>query len=217
MSSTSRLRITPAATLLYLAGTVGWSCWTRPSSNPSRTAQRVLEVATESFAASGYGEVTLDDVARAAGVTRGAVYHHYRNKAGLFRAVAAHLQAEVAGAVVTGAQSAGTDPTAQLRAGSHAFLDAITAGPAVQILLVDAPAVMGWAQWRELDARNSGAHLREALNRAGVPAEVLEATAAGLSGAMNEAALWLAGQPEDPAARQAAHQVVDQLLKAATG
>lgn len=187
------------------------------AADAARTAQRVLEVATESFAASGFAEVTVDGVARSAGVTRGAVYHHYRNKVGLFGAVAAHLQAEVAGAVVAEAQRAGNDPVAQLRAGSHAFLEAITAAPAVQVLLIDAPAVMGWAQWRELDVRNSGAHLRQALHRVGVPGELLEATAAQLSGAMNEAALWLAGHASDDASRRAAHQVLDRLLEAVTG
>lgn len=92
------------------------------------------------FAERGFAEVSLDDVAAAAGVTRGAVYHHYRSKSGLFGAVAAQLQAGVAEAVVAAAEEAGDLPGEQLRAGCHAFLDAITAGPAARILLIDAPA-----------------------------------------------------------------------------
>jgi AcrR family transcriptional regulator len=127
----------------------------------------------------------VDYGARAGGVTRGAVYHHYGNKAGLFGAVAAELQAGVATAVEDAAQDAGDDATEQLRAGSHAFLDAITAPPVVRVLLIDAPSVIGWARWRELDMESSEVHLREALAHAGVPAEVLDALTAQLSGAIN--------------------------------
>lgn len=187
------------------------------AADAARTAHAVLTTATTAFAAQGYTGVSLDDIARTAGVTRGAVYHHYANKAGLFAAVAEHLQAEVAVAVVAAAEQSGTAAPAQLRAGSHAFLDAITAAPAVRILLIDAPAVLGWAQWRAQDAAHSGSHLREALESAEVPPALLEATAVQLSGAMNEAALWLAQRPSDIAAHEAAHQVLDRLLDSIIG
>lgn len=178
----------------------------------ARTAQTVLTTATTAFAEHGYAGVSLEDIARSAGVTRGAIYHHFTNKVGLFTAVAEHLQAGVAAAVVRAAQDVGTAATAQLRAGSHGFLDAITAGPAVQVLLIDAPAVLGWQQWRTQDAAHSGSHLRQALASAGVPPALREATAVQLSGAMNEAALWLAQHLGDPGAREAAHLVLDRLL-----
>ena len=180
----------------------------------AQTAQHVLESATELFASRGFAEVSLDDVAQAAGVTRGAVYHHYRNKAGLFRAVAAQLQAHVAEAVVKAAEGAGTDPGDQLRAGSHAFLDTITAAPGVRILLIDAPSVVGWQEWRRLDAENSAAHLMDALRNVGVDDELLEAMSGQLSGAMNEAALWIAQHTDTATARQRAHIALDQLLTA---
>ncbi|MEE6280926.1 TetR family transcriptional regulator [Georgenia sp. MJ170] len=179
----------------------------------AQTARQVLAVATELFAGHGYAGVSLDDIARAAGVTRGAVYHHYGSKAGLFRAVAAELQTDVAAAVATAGQ-AGDDAVAQLRAGSHAFLDAITAAPAVRVLLLDAPAVMGWAQWRELDTAGSVRHLRQALAGVGVAADMLDAMTAHLSGAMNEAALWLAEQPPGSSARDACHRALDRVLQA---
>ncbi|GAA1752473.1 TetR family transcriptional regulator [Aeromicrobium alkaliterrae] len=178
------------------------------------TAAQVLDAATDAFAERGFPAVSLDDVAQSAGVTRGAIYHHFSNKAGLFGAVAARLQAEVASAVVASAERAGGDPAVQLRAGCHAFLDAITAAPARRLLLVDAPAVMGWTQWRQLDAKSSGVHLREALADAGVEIDRLEATAALLSGAMNEAALWIAEQPSVDGPREQAHDVLDRLIDA---
>ncbi|QOC93392.1 TetR/AcrR family transcriptional regulator [Micromonospora craniellae] len=181
----------------------------------ARTAQQVLDSAIDLFAAKGFADVSLDDVARSAGVTRGAVYHHYRNKPGLFRAAVAQLQAQVAERVVGAADRAGDDPGEQLRAGSHAFLDAITATHAVRILLVDGPAVLGWEHWRLLDAENSAAHLSEALRAAGVPDGLLGALTAQLSGAMNEAALWIARHDDASTAREQAHAALARLLTAA--
>ncbi|MFD7310979.1 TetR/AcrR family transcriptional regulator [Promicromonospora sp. NPDC059942] len=181
----------------------------------AHTARQVLDSATDLFAERGFAAVSLDDVAHAAEVTRGAVYHHYRNKQGLFLAVAARLQAQVADAVVAAADGAGKDAREQLRAGSHAFLDAITAGPALRVLLVDAPAVVGWAEWRRLDEANSAAHLREALREVGIADDLLDALTAQLSGAMNEAALWVAQQPDQAASAPQAHAALDRLLAAA--
>lgn len=178
----------------------------------ARTAKHILQTATELFGARGYAEVSLDDVARAAGVTRGAAYHHYGSKAGLFGAVTTDLQSHIATAVVEASDNAGPEPADQLRAGSHAFLDAITTGAAVRILLIDAPSIIGWDAWRQLDAENSAAHLREALHSVGIDEEHLDATTVHLSGAMNEAALWIAKHDDPATARERAHAVLDRLL-----
>lgn len=184
------------------------------AADAARTAQRVLDSAIDLFAARGFADVSLDDIAGFAEVTRGAIYHHFRNKASLFAAVAARLQSEIASAVVTAAESAGPEPGDQLRAGSHAFLDAITSGAAVRVLLIDAPAVIGWQEWRRLDAESSETHLRAALKVAGVPSELLDATTAQLSGAMNEAALWIAQHENPDLARARSHAALDRLLSA---
>lgn len=180
----------------------------------ARTAHRVLEVACDRFAEEGFAAASVDDIARRAGVTRGAVYHHYESKHGLFRAVATHLQSAVAARVVAAADSE-TDAAAQLRTGSHVFLDAITDDGAARVLLADAPAVLGWATWRELDAAASGRELREAIDALGtIPASLVDALTQQLSGAMNEAALWLAERPSDAQSRAAAHAALDLLLDA---
>lgn len=184
------------------------------AAHAARTAQLVLESATDLFASQGFADVSLDDVATAVGVTRGAVYHHYRSKAGLFGAVVDRLQSQVAAAVSLAATEAGPSPSDQLRAGSHAFLDAITSGTAARILLIDAPSVVGWQEWRRLDAENSAAHLRDALRDVGVPNDILDATTAQLSGAMNEAALWIAQHENTDVARAQAHSALDRLLAA---
>lgn len=183
------------------------------AADAARTAARILQSASCLFATRGYAQVSLDDIAHDAGVTRGAIYHHYQSKKGLFSAVAARLQAEVAEAVVAAAEAS---PSEQLRAGSHAFLDTITSRDFARILLVDAPSVVGWQEWRRLDDENSVAHLREALLNVQVPESLVDATAAHLSGAMNEAALWIAQHDAPEAARTEAHTALDQLLTAYT-
>lgn len=177
----------------------------------AQTAKDVLAAASDLFSVHGFAAVSIDDVARQAGVTRGAVYHHYGSKLGLFSATAEQLQAKVAHAVVAEAEDAGENAVAQLRAGCHAFLDAITSKSAARILLAEAPAVLGWSQWRQMDAENSVVHLREALKNAGTPQHLLEAATAQLSGAMNEASLWIVESSREKD-RDTAHQVLDQLI-----
>lgn len=180
----------------------------------AQTARRVLEVACDRFAADGFAAASVDDIARRARVTRGAVYHHYDGKRGLFLAVVTQLQGDVAARVVAAAEME-TDAAAQLRAGSHAFLDAITDAGSARVLLADAPAVLGWATWRAVDAAASGRELRAAVEAVGtVPAPLVDALTQQLSGAMNEAALWLAERPSDATARAAAHDALDVLIDA---
>jgi len=154
------------------------------------------------FAAKGYAAVGLSEIVAASGVTKGALYHHFDSKAELFRAVLTQVQQEV-GEQVAAAADAEPNPWTQLTSGCAAFLRAC-ADPLVQrIMLIDGPAVLGWHEWRALDEANSARHLHEALESlvgAGilVPQPIAPLTRL-LSGAMNEAALWLATTPDTDA------------------
>ncbi|WP_216587503.1 TetR/AcrR family transcriptional regulator [Streptomyces brasiliscabiei] len=178
------------------------------------TRRALLAEGRRRFADDGYHAVVLADVARAAGVTKGAAYHHFGSKAGLFRAVVAETQGEIGERV---AQAAGRhdDPWEQLRAGCRAFL-AAGSDPAVRrVLLVDAPTVLGWEEWRAMDEQSSARHLTEALALlvgTGIIADQpVEPLARLLSGAMNEAALWLA-RSTDPEALEQTVAALDRLL-----
>ncbi|MEU0633108.1 TetR/AcrR family transcriptional regulator [Streptomyces sp. NPDC005989] len=175
------------------------------------TRQALLAEGRRRFAADGYHHVVLAEVARAAGVTKGAAYHHFDSKAGLFRAVVAEVQHEL-GERVAAAAERYEDLWEQLRHGSRAFLTAGTDPAVRQILLVDAPTVLGWDEWRALDEESSARHLTDALKAltaAGIIADQpLEPLTRLLSGAMNEAALWIA-RGGDP---HAAEQALDRLL-----
>ncbi|MEU9607248.1 TetR/AcrR family transcriptional regulator [Streptomyces sp. NPDC048057] len=178
------------------------------------TRRALLTEGRRRFAADGYHDVVLADVAAAVGVTKGAAYHHFASKAGLFRAVVAEVQSEL-GERVAAAADAHADPWEQLRAGCRAFL-AAGADPAVRrIVLVDAPTVLGWDEWRAMDDDASARHLAEALESlvaAGVITEQPVAPLARLlSGAMNETAIWLA-RSTAPSALTDAERALDRLL-----
>ena len=175
------------------------------AADAAQTARTVLAVATAHFAEHGYAAASVDEIARAAGVTRGAVYHHYASKSGLFAAVADAIAAA----------TVDSTPSSALAEGSHAFLDAITTPAAARVLLVDGPAVLSWEDWRRLDQEGPEASLRDGLAEAGVAPEFHDALTAALSGAMNELALWLSRRPSDTAARNQAHRTLDRLLGAA--
>ncbi|MFD3309127.1 TetR/AcrR family transcriptional regulator [Streptomyces sp. NPDC058694] len=178
------------------------------------TRRALLAEGRRRFAADGYHDVVLAEVARAVGVTKGAAYHHFESKAGLFRAVVTEVQRELGERVAESAERY-DDPWEQLRAGCRAFL-AAGSDPAVRrILLVDAPTALGWDEWRAMDEESSARHLGEALEalvEAGIITEQpVEPLARLLSGAMNEAALWLA-RVADPEAQARTEQALDRLL-----
>lgn len=179
------------------------------------TTALLLGIARSMFAEQGYAGVGLEDLAARAEVTRGAVYHHFGNKLGLFEAVLESVQSEVASAIETAASSF-TDPWDQLVAGCHAFIDAACHPSARRILLIDGPAILGWQRWRELDAAHSGQLLEEVLEDLAddglLDLRLVGASAAMLSGAMNEAALWLARPNAVPGDVSTARETLDRLL-----
>ena len=158
-------------------------------------ARSIRDAATSRFARDGYAAVALDDVAADAGATRGAVYHHFGSKAGLFRAVLDAAHQEV-GEAVAAAADAVDDLWDGFVVGCETFVRASLEDRVRRILLVDGPAVVGLAAWREADAARPARHLAEAvagLRAAGsLDPGIGPALVPMLSGALNEAALWIA-------------------------
>ncbi|TQL78546.1 TetR family transcriptional regulator [Stackebrandtia endophytica] len=164
------------------------------------TTTALLKQARKLFAARGYGDVGLTEIAEAAGVTKGALYHYFGSKQALFRAVVETIQQEL-GEKVARAADAADDPWDQFVAGCVEFLRAGSRPRVRRILLIDAPAVLGWNDWRAMDEAHSARHLREALasliEAEILPPQPIEPITRLLSGAMNEAALWLADSRAD--------------------
>jgi AcrR family transcriptional regulator len=164
------------------------------------TKSALVSAARELFAARGYAAVPADEIVRAAGVTRGALYHHYADKQGLFRAVFEEVEREVTvevAAAMAGAPDFGTGMLVAL----GAFLDACGRAEVRRISLTDAPAVLGWAAWREIEARHGLGVITGSLERAveeGLLApQPVAALAQLVLSAVIEAALLIANA-EDP-------------------
>src|SRR6516165_10537526 len=119
----------------------------RQAENSAATRAALVKVARKLFAERGYTEAATEEVVRRARVTRGALYHHFRDKQDLFRAVLHEEERKLAG-TVTAAAATEPDPWRALKAGSEAFLDACLDPAVRQIVLIDAPAVLGWEDYR---------------------------------------------------------------------
>lgn len=167
------------------------------------------------FARDGFAAVNLNEVARAAGMTKGALYHHFGSKTGLFRAVVEQVQRDVADRVAAAADAEG-DPWSQLLAGCQAFLTAGSDPEVQRIMLLDGPTVLGWQEWRAMDETYSARHLTEALTALMQDGTLGEQPVGPLtrllSGAMNETALWLA-QSTDPSDLADASAALIRLLE----
>jgi len=116
------------------------------------TTEALIAAAREAFVRDGFNATSVDEVAARVGVSKGAVYHHYSSKTELFRAVFEAVEAELQQRVVRRAGRV-TDPIEQIIAGNDAFLDAATEPAIGRITLIEAPAVLGWTLFREIDER----------------------------------------------------------------
>jgi AcrR family transcriptional regulator len=159
------------------------------------TTKRLLEIARQQFTKHGYAKTATETIVEEAGVTRGALYHHFGSKDGLFKAVVEVVQQDVA-ARIEKAVIKRNDPWEQLFIGCKTFLTASMEADIQQIMLVDAPAVLGFETWRKIDSQNSMRLLRESVQELAdkkiIQTPSAEAFTHLLSGAMNEAALWVA-------------------------
>ena len=179
------------------------------------TRQGILETATRLFAEHGYAAVSIESVLAAAGVSRGALYHHFASKEALFEAVFEALEQEICAKVI--ASSAGArDAVRSLAAGCDAFLDLVQDQAMRQIVLTDAPSVLGWDKWREIEARYGFGLLKASLARVSaegaLPAEMIDLFAHMLLASLNEVALVIARASDRAAASAEAKSAIATLL-----
>jgi len=180
----------------------------------AQTRSALLNAARALFAEKGFAATSRDEIAARAGVTRGALYHHFESKTALALAVVAELETDLVDRVVSAALE-GEGVREQLHRGCRAYMDAC-ADPTVARILVDAPAVIGVAACRALDAESCLPLLQDAFVRAGeegvsVPGDPGVA-AALLLGFLNEAAGLIAATPFNRARREAVTATVDAFL-----
>jgi AcrR family transcriptional regulator len=181
------------------------------------TREVLLAGAREAFAEHGYADAPLEALVRSVGMTKGALYHHFGSKRGLFLAVAQSIDAEIQQRL-DAALPAQLQTLEQLITACEIFLEATLDQGVRRILLLDLPAVVGHRAARELDATASIEPLTTALAdlaKAGRLREVdPTATAHLLNGALYEAALWIGDSPKP---RQALRRAVDSLRRLIDG
>lgn len=186
-----------------------------PRSNPERTAatrQALLDAARELFVARGYGDTSTPDICTAAGITRGALYHHFVDKRDLFRQLLAR-EAETVRAEIEAAAPAARSAAEALVAGSEAYLDAMRVPGRTRLLLIEGPAVLGLAELEALDAANAAASLAEGLKACGVDTAGVRVAALAplLSAAFDRAALQMEAGADARATRAAMLWLVRQV------
>ena len=169
------------------------------------TRAALVGAARELFTEHGYGGVGTEEIVRRAKLTRGALYHHFTDKKDLFRAAHEQIEGEVMAAIGARMATADADPFELLVIGTRAYLDVCTDPAITRITLVDAPSVLGWEEWREIDMRH-GLGIVIAGLQGGMDAGVLRPQpvlplAHLLLGAMGEAGMVIANAADPVAAR----------------
>lgn len=186
----------------------------RKAEQSEATRAALLSAARQLFAESGYAGVGTEEIVRAAGVTRGALYHHFADKQDLFLAVFHQVQADLA-AATTGSERG--DALDLLIGALQQFLDASADNADVQqVLLIDGPAVLGWDQWRRLEADYGlgaiTAMLDAAVSERAIPKQPTAPLAHMLLAAVDEAALYIANADDRRQARNETRRALGRLL-----
>jgi AcrR family transcriptional regulator len=179
------------------------------------TRAALLDTGRRFFAERGFHDVSAEELVRGAGLSRGALYHHFAGKQGLFEAVFEDLEARAAERI-TAAMDAGGSPEAKTAAGIRTFLEICSDPEYREIVLLQGPIALGWQRWRELDQRYLGTILTDGLasllGTSGPHPVAL--TAAAFYGALTELALSVADAEDPSQARDQALHLIATLLTA---
>jgi AcrR family transcriptional regulator len=193
-----------------------------PAQPPSLRAQQVaqtrdslIRAGRKLFGQQGFRETSVEDLARAAQVTTGALYHHFPTKTALFEAVFEHAHTELMTASMEAAQDA-SDDLDELGRGFEAFLDAVLEPDLQRILVLDGPAVLGPARYTELDERYAFAvivaGLRAATEAGTLQVDDPETVTRLLLGALTRGAMLIANAADPVNTRHAVASSMRALL-----
>ena len=182
----------------------------------ARTRAALIDAARPLFAERGFAAVGTEEVVRAAGVTRGALYHQFEDKTELFAAVFEQVEAEVTERLATGALAEATDPLSALSAGAREMLELFAEPGIERIVLIDAPSVLGWERFREIGMRYGLGLVIGALEAAMEAGQIAPGPTRPLAhvliGALDEGALYVARAPDKDAARVEVVTTLDRVL-----
>lgn len=192
----------------------------RQAERADATRRRLLSAARALFAERGYDATPVEEILARTGLSKGAFYHHFADKRELLDAVYEELEQELT-AMLAGVGRDLPDPIARIDRGCQAFLDACLDPVVRRIALVDAPAVLGWERWREIDAQNGfgllQAGLRSAARAGRIPAEDLVERGHLLLAALMEAAMLIGASAEPEVTRARVGRIVSEQIWALAG
>lgn len=166
-----------------------------------QTRAAIVAAARSLFAAKGFAGTSTSEVVEQAGVTRGALYHHFKSKEDLFEAVYEDVEEGLVAQVAVALADV-ADPVEALRVGMEAFLDQCLEPDVQRIVLLEGPTVLGWLHWREIDEKYGlglvKAGLAGAMAAGAIPEQPVDPLAHVVMGALIEAGLVVAhaGTPE---------------------
>lgn len=186
------------------------------------TREALVSAARKLFADKGFADVSTQAIVEAAGVTRGALYHQFSDKAELFAAVYEEVEAELVTRIGQRISEAHTgDFLAAMRMGAQLFLDLCAAPDVQRIVLIDAPAVLGWDRWREVGLKYGlgviEGMLAGAIAEGSIPQQPLRPSAHVLLGALDEAALYVSRAADPVQARTEMYAVCDRVVMGLAG
>jgi AcrR family transcriptional regulator len=182
------------------------------------TRAALIQAARELWSERGYSDVGTPEIAAAAGVTRGAMYHQFTDKADLFGAALEAVEVDVTQRLAEQVVASGvTEPGPALRAAADAWLDACENAEVRQFLLIDGPRVLGWAAFRDLTLRHGLGLTEQLLSAALGPERPTRALAHILIGALNEAAMYVASGGDREEVAPILDELLDGILRARTG
>lgn len=196
------------------------ACRTVPASrrdtHADDTRAALIASATTLFTEQGYAATGTEEIVRKARCTRGALYHHFTNKADLFRSVLEDVERTlIEGLAAAGAP--GADNWERFRNGCSRFLDASMEPTVQRIMLIDGPAVLGWKAWRDVEGRYGfglvGEWLSLAMDDGLIDEQSVDALTHLIAGAMNEAVMSIAHAPDPVARRVEMGATLDRLLE----
>ncbi len=184
------------------------------------TRRALMDAARGLFAERGYHEVAAEEIVSRAGVTRGAMYHHFEDKRGLFRAVVEEIEAEIDEVVAEaawGAMRESGDPLEAWEVGFYAALDFYSRPDVRRIQLVDSPAVLSWEEWREIDEAHAIAQIEVGLEMlmqdGAIERRPVGPLAHLLHGATTQGAMYVAFAEDREKARDEIGQALRLLLQ----
>ena len=182
------------------------------------TQKTLKREARKIFAKKGYSGANTNELVERARVTKGALYHHFTNKRELYHAVVEDMEQELVERIEAAATAAGTgrDPWERLRAMCRAYLDACREPALARMLVLEAPVVLGWKTWCNLEQKYEVAAFARCLEEANRDSRALREPAETLAqvilGALTTGARVIATAADPEAARTDVQKTIDRLL-----